>query len=170
MKHLQFHPCFLLFFSLVFFYFFSLDNKALPSRWKGWPMHPWLKSSAVHLFYAFNSTHPLFQSVIVHQRTMRASLLLLASLVLRLVESLSLFSRDVPAVVSLDVQRRQVLDPVSRDRWRRKRSKTIFQGLDNEVIPPSSRAFTRILLLFELWRIPGTVEHMLTRLGNSIFL
>lgn len=35
---------------------------------------------------------------------------------------------------------------------------------------PSSRAFTRFLFLFEPWRIPGTVEHMLTRLANSIFL
>jgi len=85
-------------------------------------------------FYASNSTPPLLQSVVVHQRNMRASLLLLASLVLRSVESLSLFSRDVPAVVTLDVQRRQVLDPVSRDRWRRKRSKTVSQALDNEDI------------------------------------
>ncbi|OXV07882.1 hypothetical protein Egran_04354 [Elaphomyces granulatus] len=63
---------------------------------------------------------------------MRASLLLLASLLLRSVDALSLSARDVPAVMTLDVRRRHILDPVSRDRWRRKRSKTVSQTLDNE--------------------------------------
>ncbi|KAH1767608.1 hypothetical protein KXX41_005796 [Aspergillus fumigatus] len=39
--------------------------------------------------------------------------------------------RDVPAVVSLDIKRSIVSDPVVRDRVRRKRDKTIGQTLDN---------------------------------------
>jgi hypothetical protein len=45
---------------------------------------------------------------------------------------LSLYQRDNPAVVQMDIQRKDVVDPVTRDR-RRKRSSTVTQSLDNEV-------------------------------------
>jgi hypothetical protein len=45
---------------------------------------------------------------------------------------LTLYQRDNPAVVQMDIQRRDVVDPVTRDR-RRKRSSTVTQPLDNEV-------------------------------------
>ena len=45
---------------------------------------------------------------------------------------LTLSQRDNPAVVQMDIQRKDVVDPVTRDR-RRKRSLTVTQPLDNEV-------------------------------------
>lgn len=48
-------------------------------------------------------------------------------------EALTLHRRANPSVVALDIQRKDVIDPVSRDRTRRKRDKTISQKLDNEV-------------------------------------
>lgn len=44
---------------------------------------------------------------------------------------LTLHQRDNPAVVQMDIQRKDILDPITRDR-RRKRS-TVRQPLDNEV-------------------------------------
>ncbi|KGO63681.1 Peptidase A1 [Penicillium italicum] len=44
---------------------------------------------------------------------------------------ITLHRRDNPAVVQMDIQRKNVLDPVARDRARRKRS-TVSQALDNE--------------------------------------
>lgn len=49
------------------------------------------------------------------------------------VDALELRQRDVPAVVGLDFQRKHVSDPVTRDRVRRKRDKTVTETLDNEV-------------------------------------
>jgi hypothetical protein len=46
---------------------------------------------------------------------------------------ITLHRRDNPAVVQMDIQRRDVLDPIARDRARRKRSETVSQALDNEV-------------------------------------
>ena len=46
--------------------------------------------------------------------------------------ALTLHKRDVPAVVTLDIARKDVDDPVGRDRLRR-RGETVGQGLDNEV-------------------------------------
>lgn len=47
--------------------------------------------------------------------------------------ALELSKRDVPAVVGLDIQRKYVSNPVTRDRIRRKRDKTVSETLDNEV-------------------------------------
>ncbi|KAB8069809.1 putative aspartic-type endopeptidase opsB [Aspergillus leporis] len=58
--------------------------------------------------------------------------LLVASLGYQGIAALTLHKRDVPAVVSLGIKRRDVADPVVRDRMRRKRDKTIGQSLDNE--------------------------------------
>ncbi|CDM37633.1 hypothetical protein DTO013E5_7594 [Penicillium roqueforti] len=44
---------------------------------------------------------------------------------------LTLHRRDNPAVVQMDIQRKDILDPVARDQARRKRS-TVSQALDNE--------------------------------------
>ena len=47
---------------------------------------------------------------------------------------LNLVQRDVPAVVDMSIKRKEVPDPVARDRVRRvKRSSTVSQTLDNEV-------------------------------------
>ncbi|PLB49548.1 acid protease [Aspergillus steynii IBT 23096] len=46
--------------------------------------------------------------------------------------ALTLLRRDNPSVVALDIRRNDVLDPVSRDRTRRKRDKTVSQKLDNQ--------------------------------------
>ncbi|CAI7591451.1 unnamed protein product [Penicillium manginii] len=45
---------------------------------------------------------------------------------------LTLHERDVPAVIGMDIQRKDVVDPAARDRVRRKRDKTVGQTLDNE--------------------------------------
>lgn len=45
--------------------------------------------------------------------------------------ALQLVKRDFPAVVGLDIQRRNVLDPVKRDLL--KRAGTVSETLDNEV-------------------------------------
>ncbi|KAL4898452.1 putative aspartic-type endopeptidase opsB [Aspergillus ambiguus] len=58
--------------------------------------------------------------------------LLVAALVGQSASSLTLHKREVPAVVSLDIKRKDVTDPVARDRTRRKRDKTVSQDLDNE--------------------------------------
>ncbi|KAJ6120225.1 hypothetical protein N7523_004505 [Penicillium sp. IBT 18751x] len=62
---------------------------------------------------------------------MKSTLLLLAT-ALPALGRLNLHQRDVPSVVTLDIQRKDVADPVARDRTRRKRDKTISQALDNE--------------------------------------
>lgn len=49
------------------------------------------------------------------------------------VSGLSLLQRAEPAVVSFDIQRDTVRDPVYQDRLRQKRAKIIAQDLDNEV-------------------------------------
>lgn len=63
------------------------------------------------------------------------SLLVAVSFVpLETVEALILQRREVPAVVTLDIKRNDVSDPVMRDRARRKRdTTTVSQALDNEV-------------------------------------
>ncbi|GAE00272.1 hypothetical protein ATEG_05628 [Paecilomyces variotii No. 5] len=48
------------------------------------------------------------------------------------VDALELRQRAVPAVVGLDIQRREIPDPVTRDNIRRKRDKTVTEVLDNE--------------------------------------
>ncbi|KAJ5985129.1 hypothetical protein N7522_012325 [Penicillium canescens] len=60
---------------------------------------------------------------------MRHTWILLASLMPAW--GLTLYQRDNPAVVQMDIQRKDVVDPVTRDR-RRKRSSTVTQPLDNE--------------------------------------
>ncbi|KAJ5578858.1 hypothetical protein N7450_007725 [Penicillium hetheringtonii] len=62
---------------------------------------------------------------------MRNSWFLWASLALP-AWGLTLHERDVPAVIGMDIQRKDILDPVARDRVRRKRDKTVGQVLDNE--------------------------------------
>ncbi|KAF7126161.1 hypothetical protein CNMCM5793_002583 [Aspergillus hiratsukae] len=58
--------------------------------------------------------------------------LLIACVTVKYGACLTLHERDVPAVVSLDIKRSIISDPVARDRVRRKRDKTIGQTLDNE--------------------------------------
>ncbi|KAJ5099145.1 hypothetical protein N7532_006146 [Penicillium argentinense] len=63
---------------------------------------------------------------------MRNSWLLWTSLALPAL-GLTLHERDAPAVIGMDIQRKDVVDPVARDRVRRKRDKTVVsQALDNE--------------------------------------
>ncbi|KAJ5825520.1 hypothetical protein N7474_002658 [Penicillium riverlandense] len=57
---------------------------------------------------------------------------LLLSLALPVLGGLHLVQRDSPAVVSLDIQRKHVADPVARDRARRKRDLTVSETLLNE--------------------------------------
>ncbi|KAJ5612400.1 hypothetical protein N7510_005594 [Penicillium lagena] len=57
---------------------------------------------------------------------------LLLSLALPALGGLHLVQRDSPAVVSLDIQRKHVADPVARDRARRKRDLTVSETLLNE--------------------------------------
>lgn len=62
-------------------------------------------------------------------------LLVAVSLIsLETVKALTLQQREIPAVVALDIKRNDVLDPMARDRARRKRNTaTVNQALDNEV-------------------------------------
>lgn len=66
---------------------------------------------------------------------MKYSLLLLSTtLAFPALGHLTLQQREFPAVVNVDIQRKDVADPVARDRWRRKRDTSIVsQKLDNEV-------------------------------------
>lgn len=63
------------------------------------------------------------------------SLLVAVSFVpLETAKALVLQRREVPAVVTLDIKRNDVSDPVMRDRARRRRdTTTVAQALDNEV-------------------------------------
>ncbi|OJJ38562.1 hypothetical protein ASPWEDRAFT_48769 [Aspergillus wentii DTO 134E9] len=60
------------------------------------------------------------------------SLSLAISLALPSLAALTLCRRDIPAVVPLQIERNDIPDPVSRDRARRKRDKTVSQAIDNE--------------------------------------
>lgn len=66
---------------------------------------------------------------------MKYSLLLLSTtLAFPALGHLTLHKRESPAVVNLDIQRKDVADPVARDRWRRKRDLSVVsEKLDNEV-------------------------------------
>lgn len=68
-------------------------------------------------------------------RRMRCAWLvfLAVSLALRRACALKIHRRDVPSVVTLDIQRKDIADPVGRDQARRKRDLTVGQRLDNEV-------------------------------------
>lgn len=70
------------------------------------------------------------------------SLLSIVCLMVKHGACLTLHQRDVPAVVSLDIKRSIVSDPVVRDRVRRKRDKTISQTLDNAVSNVTHRKLT----------------------------
>lgn len=64
---------------------------------------------------------------------MKSSAGVLLALALPTFAKLNLVQRDSPAVVGLDIKRNEVSDPVTRDRQRWKRDKTVITGLDNEV-------------------------------------
>jgi hypothetical protein len=65
---------------------------------------------------------------------MKNSWLWLTTLAVPALGKLTLVQRDVPSVVDMTIQRKEVSDPVARDRVRRmKRSSTVSQALDNEV-------------------------------------
>ena len=64
---------------------------------------------------------------------MKNSLLLLTTLALPALGGLILQKRGNPSIVKLDIHRKDVPDPVARDRMRLKRDKTVGQTLDNEV-------------------------------------
>lgn len=57
---------------------------------------------------------------------------LLAALIWKEARSITLHQRDTPAVVSLNIKRKDVTGPVARDLVRRRRDKTVNQALDNE--------------------------------------
>ncbi|KAJ5628381.1 hypothetical protein N7490_010609 [Penicillium lividum] len=63
---------------------------------------------------------------------MKNALVLLATCVLPVLGRLTLHQRDNPAVVGLDIKRRDISNPIARDRARRKRADTVTVGLDNE--------------------------------------
>jgi len=64
---------------------------------------------------------------------MKNSWVLLATLTAPALGKLNLVQRDVPAVVDMTIKRKEVPNPVARDRVRRmKRSSTVSQTLDNE--------------------------------------
>lgn len=63
-------------------------------------------------------------------------LLLGTSLVSPGAAALTLQRRDAPAVVALNIGRKDVDDPVARDRLRRRNEQIVRQGLDNEVWSP----------------------------------
>lgn len=79
------------------------------------------------------------------------SLLFIVCLTVKHGACLTLHQRDVPAVVSLDIKRSIISDPVARDRVRRKRDKTIGQTLDNEV----SKAPPEVDFLVHIYSHPG---------------
>ncbi|KAJ6109785.1 hypothetical protein N7486_002020 [Penicillium sp. IBT 16267x] len=62
---------------------------------------------------------------------MKNALVLLATCALPAL-GLTLHERDTPAVVGFDIKRRDISNPVARDRARRKRAGTVSVGLDNE--------------------------------------
>lgn len=65
---------------------------------------------------------------------MKNSWVWLATLAVPALGKLNLVQRDVPSVVDMSIQRKDVSDPVARDQIRRsKRSTTVSQALDNEV-------------------------------------
>lgn len=64
---------------------------------------------------------------------MKHSVFLLASWALSALGSLTLHQRDNPSVVGFDIKRKDVPNPIARDHVRRKRDKTVTQGLDNQV-------------------------------------
>lgn len=74
-----------------------------------------------------------------------AWILLVTGLVLP-VWGITLHRRDNPAVVQMDIQRKDVLDPVARDQARRKRS-TVSSALDNEVHMISIDVIYRYIIL-----------------------
>lgn len=56
--------------------------------------------------------------------------------VFHLVQAAGVFTtrqNDAPAVVALDTERREIQDPLSRDRLRRRQTETVRQNLANEV-------------------------------------
>ncbi|KAJ5921549.1 hypothetical protein N7466_009875 [Penicillium verhagenii] len=63
---------------------------------------------------------------------MKNAWVLLATYALPSLGALTLHQRDTPAVVGFDIKRRDISNPVARDRARRKRSDTVSVGLDNE--------------------------------------
>lgn len=74
---------------------------------------------------------------------MKNAWLLLATLVPAW--GLTVHQKVNPAVVQMDIQRKDVINPVVRDQVRRKRS-TITQTLDNEVRLQVEKLFTRSIL------------------------
>ncbi|KAJ5246928.1 hypothetical protein N7468_001911 [Penicillium chermesinum] len=63
---------------------------------------------------------------------MKNSVALLVALALPTLGKLSLRQRDSPAVVGLNIKRNEISDPVTRDRKRWKRDKTVGVALENE--------------------------------------
>ena len=60
-------------------------------------------------------------------------LFLAVDLLIPRAHALTLHRRETPSIVTLDIQRKDILDPAGRDRVRRKRDNTVGQRLDNEV-------------------------------------
>lgn len=77
---------------------------------------------------------------------MKNSWLWLATLAAPALGKLTLAKRDVPSVVDMSIQRKEVSDPVARDRVRRmKRSSTVSQALDNEVCQQNTPIYISFL-------------------------
>lgn len=76
-------------------------------------------------------------------------------------DALTLHRRDVPSVVPLGIQRKDIADPVHRDRMRR--DQTVGQKLDNEVCLVFVFGFSHLALVMVMNR--SYVEE-----GNALFL
>ena len=80
--------------------------------------------------------------------------------------ALTLHRREIPSIVTLNIQRKDILDPVGRDRVRRKRDNTVGQRLDNEV-PQCSCCFFFFLFLL-IPRIPSVIAIADFSLGRKL--
>ena len=92
-------------------------------------------------------------------------LFLAVDLLIPRAHALTLRRREIPSIATLNIQRNDVLDPVGRDRVRRKRDNTVGQRLDNEV--PQCRFFFFPLFLL-IPRILGVIAIADFSLGRKL--
>jgi hypothetical protein len=94
---------------------------------------------------------------------MRNAWVLLATYALPVL-GLTLHERDTPAVVGFDIKRREISNPVARDRARRKRSDTVSVGLDNEVCTRKRKEEEK-----KKQKPPKPKENMKTHRNSSVY-
>ena len=84
--------------------------------------------------------------------------------------ALTLHRREIPSIVTLNIQRKDILDPVGRDRVRRKRDNTVGQRLDNEV-PQCSCCFFFFSCFFSYLGFQVSLPLLIFPwVGNSLLL